>query len=590
MPPRSLSLSSLLLPLLLGCAGLAPPGDAVAPAAPTRAEAATSAAPRPPTAAEPGAAAAARAAPPASAASTPPAPASSAPPAPARSPPSPPYSAAVAARFPDPPVHYDVPGLAPGRTRFTSNDELAAVLRALAARAGGPRVVPAGKSHEGVAIEALHFASPATDTPPARPRPRVLLIGQQHGDEPAGAEALLALAGQLAPGGALAPLLDRIEVVLLPRANPDGAVHGQRVGRHGSDINRDHLLLRTPEARAVAALVQAFDPAVVVDAHEHTVVGRYLEKFGAVQRNDLLLQYATTANLPVSLTEAAETWFRQPLVAALTRAGLTQEWYYTNALVPGDLRLAMGGVQPDTARNVHGLRNAISILLETRGVGIGRLHLARRVHTHVVALTSILTEAAARAGDLLVLRDRAGVQGAGSACRGEAVVLAGQTPGTREVVMLDPQSGADKALRVQWLSSLELRPLKTRARPCGYWLAADAEEAIARLRALGVRIERLAEPRVLDAEGWTEITSVEATRPDVLGRVAERQTARLVQVALAPRRLAAAAGSWYVPLDQPLANLVLVALEPDSPNSYFANRLLPALDSAARVLAPPGGR
>lgn len=505
-----------------------------------------------------------------------------------------PYSEAVAARFPDPAVRYDVPGLREGRDRFTTNDEVAEMLRRLAAKPGGPRLVPAGRSHEGVAIEALHFArrADAAGADPARPlpaaRPRVLLVGQQHGDEPAGAEALLVLAERLAPGGELAPLLDRVEVVVLPRANPDGAVLAQRVGRHGSDINRDHLLLRTPEARAVAALVQEFDPVVVVDAHEHTVVGRYLEKFGAVQRNDLLLQYATTANLPRELTQASEEWFRQPLIAALAREGLSSEWYYTNALVPGDLRLAMGGVQPDTARNVYGLRNAISILLETRGVGIGRLHLARRVHTHVVALGAILQQAAARADDLQALRARAGEQVAGTACRGEAVVLAGQTPTQREVVMLDPESGADKPVRVEWLSSLELRPLKERARPCGYWIAAEAEEAVQRLRALGVRLQRLAEPVRLDSEAWIELTSVEATRPDVLGRVSERQTARLVQVALARRDLAAAAGSWYVPMDQPLANLVLVALEPDSPNSFFANRLLPALDSAARVLVAPG--
>ncbi|MBI5719802.1 MAG: peptidase M14 [Burkholderiales bacterium] len=516
-----------------------------------------------------------------------------------------PYSEAVAARFPAPQARYDIPSLQPGREGFTSNEELAQALRALAARADGPRLIAAGRSHEGVPIEAVHFARSQgggrerggdgdagrgrePSAPAARARPRVLLVGQQHGDEPAGAEALLALAGLLAPGGALAPLLDRLEVIVLPRANPDGAALAQRVGRHGSDINRDHLLLRTPEARAVAKLVQEFDPAVVVDAHEHTVVGRYLEKFGAVQRNDLLLQYATTANLPRELTRASEAWFRQPLIDALAREGLTSEWYYTNALVAGDLRLAMGGVQPDTARNVYGLRNAVSILLETRGVGIGRLHLARRVHTHVVAMRSILGEAAARAEDLLALRAAAGAEVAGGACRGEAVVLAAQTPMTREVVMLDPESGADKPIQAQWLSSLELRPMKTRARPCGYWLAADAEAAVQRLQSLGVRLQRLAEPLLLEAETWVEITSVEATRPDVLGRVSERQTARLVQVSLAPRRLPVGAGGWYVPLDQPLANLVLVALEPDSPNSYFANRLLPTLESAARVLVPPG--
>ena len=47
------------------------------------------------------------------------------------------------------------------------------------------------------------------------------------------------------------------------------------------------------------------------------------------------------------------------------------------------------------------------------------------------------------------------------------------------------------------------------------------------------------------------------------------------------------AGSWYVSLAQPLAQLAVAALEPDSPNSFFANHVLADLTSAARVTAVP---
>jgi hypothetical protein len=490
-----------------------------------------------------------------------------------------PYSEAVAARFPAPAVRYEVPALAPGRDTFTSNEELRALLRQLAAQPGGPRLVEAGRSHEGVPIEALHFGAGSG-------KPLVLAVAQQHGDEPAGAEALLALAQALTKPP-LARALERVDVVLLPRANPDGAAFAMRTGRHGSDINRDHLLLRTPEARAQALLVREFQPVVVVDAHEHTVVGRYLEKFNAVQRNDMLLQYAMTANLPPALGRASEAWFRRPMIEALTREGLTSEWYYTNSMAPEDRRLNMGGAQPDTARNVHGLRNAVSILLETRGVGLGHLHLARRVHSHVVALTSIIESAAARADELKALRDAAGREVSASACTGQAVVLAAQTPEQRELLMLDPTTGADKPVMVTWNSSLTLRPVTSRTRPCGYWLGAEADDAVQRLQALGVQVQRLAQAQELQAESWRETSRMEGARPDVRGSVIEAQRAVLVQVATEPLRLPVAAGSWYVPLGQPLANLVLAALEPDSPNGFFANRILPRLDSAARVMAPP---
>ena len=68
------------------------------------------------------------------------------------------------------------------------------------------------------------------------------------------------------------------------RANPDGAEAGRRTTANGIDVNRDHLLLQTPEAQAQAILMRNFVPIVAVDAHEYTVVGRFLEKFGAVQR------------------------------------------------------------------------------------------------------------------------------------------------------------------------------------------------------------------------------------------------------------------------------------------------------------------
>lgn len=495
-----------------------------------------------------------------------------------------PYSAAVAARFAPPRVAYDTPGLRTGREQFTTNEELRAWQRDLLRRGGrdGTRIeaIDVGRSQRDEPLQALRFTR-------GEGRPAVLLIGQQHGDEPAGAEALMVVAQQLARER-LGEVLDRIDVIVLVRANPDGAAWNTRVAADGHDVNRDHLLLRTPEAQAIAALTRGFKPVVVVDVHEHTVVGRYLEKFNAVQRNDLLLQYATTANYAPALSEASERWFMQPLQQALTREGLTHEWYYTNQTAPGDLRLNMGGMQPDTGRNVNGLKQAVSLLLDSRGVGIGRLHLQRRVHSHVVALRSVLDSAAAQSAALVELQRRAGAEVAAQACRGDVVVLAGATTMQRDVRMLDPETGADKMVSVQWGSSLHPRVLRVRPRPCGYWLDTGQSEAVDRLNQLGVRVWRLAEAAQLQAESWRELSRSESARPDVRGTIADAApTMTAVQVELVPTAHPAAAGSWYVPLDQPLANLVVAALEPDTPNSFFANRVIGALDGAVRVRAPP---
>ena len=496
-----------------------------------------------------------------------------------------PYSAAVAARFPEPTTHYDAPVLAPGATGFTADADLAAQLAAVVAGApAGTRIdrLQPGRSQAGVPLEALwlHRADGLR-------RPLVLMVGQQHGDEPAGAEALLILARQVGQGD-LAPLLGQIEVLLLPRANPDGAAWQRRTAGNGLDINRDHLLLQTPEAGAVAALVREHRPVVVVDAHEHTVVGRYLEKFDAVQRFDLLLQYAMTANLPEALGRASEAWFRQPILEALAADGLRTEWYYTNPTTPGDLRLVMGGVQPDTSRNVQGLRHAVSLLLESRGVGIGRLHLARRVHTQVLAMRSVLQQAARHADALLALQARADAEVQAQACTGRVVVWAEGTPGRRELLMLDPLTGADKPVAVAWTSALDLKVRTERRRPCGYWLDAGQQAAVATLRALGLTVRQLARPAEWPAEAWIEQARGEIGRPDVRGMVADagRGVLQLV-VDLHPGDLQAPAGSYYLPLDQPLANLAVAALEPDTQNSFVANRLVNKLAAVRRVLVRP---
>ena len=452
-------------------------------------------------------------------------------------------------------------------------------------------LIQAGTSQNGVPIEALHFsrapvalASTGITAHPARPV--VLLIGQQHGDEPAGSEALLAIAQELAGTGPLAAVLDRVDVVILPRANPDGAAADRRTTANGIDVNRDHLLLRTPEAQAQAQLVRDFNPVVVVDSHEFAAAGRYVEKFGAAQRYDALVQYAMVGNVPEFITKASEEWFRRPLLQSLNAQGLSNEWYYTTSSDIADKKVSMGGVQPDTGRNVNGLRNAVSFLVETRGGGLGRAHLLRRVHTHVVAVSSVLVNAAAHADDLAKLRHYVDAEVAGKACTGDMVVDAAETPSEYNLKMLDPQTGADRTVNVAWDSALELRVQRKRTRPCGYWLGADQTDAALRLRSLGVQVQRLDEAGSVRGEFYEERGRSEAARSDVRGDLAEPGVIKL-RVGVVPALLDVDPGSYYVGLNQPLANLVVAAFEPDTQNSYVANRIISDVKSQARVMAKP---
>ncbi|MEO7160490.1 MAG: M14 family zinc carboxypeptidase [Polaromonas sp.] len=505
-----------------------------------------------------------------------------------------PYSAAVAARFPAPSRVYNTPGLQTGRTKFTTQDEIhnwlqdqaAALSRSVGIKAA---VLQIGTSQQGQPLEALVLTrGPGTDpgSLQATDRPTVLLVGQQHGDEPASSEALLVIARELAQG-LLQPVLERINVVIVPRANPDGANQGEHVTADGLDMNLDHLLLKTPEAQALARLTRDYRPMVVLDAHEYPVVNPYQEKFRAVQKFDALLQSSTTANLPEFLTKADEEWFRRPLLAALKGQGLSTEWYYTTSADLADRKVSMGGTAPDSSRNVNGLKNAVSLLVETRGAGIDRLHIQRRVHTHVTAITSVLGSTAQRASELGQLRPYIDKEVSAQACKGQAIVEATTTPAQYDLKMLDPATGADKTVTVDWDSALALRTLKSRVRPCGYWLSTSSQAAVERLRLQGVLVLRVLEPSAMLGDLYREISRSSGMRQDARNSMGDGLYIIKTEVALMRGVIDAPAGSYYVPLNQPLANLAIAALEPDTPSSYFANQLLDSLASAARVMSEP---
>jgi hypothetical protein len=124
-------------------------------------------------------------------------------------------------------------------------------------------------------------------------------------------------------------------------------------------------------------------------------------------------------------------------------------------------------------------------------------------------------------------------------------------------------------------------------RPCGYWLSAASKTAVERLRLHGVQVLRVVEPGSMLGDTYRETARSAGVRQDVRGTIADAGQIVKAEVALARGVIDVPAGSYYVPLNQPLANLVIAALEPDTQSSYFANQLLDSLASTARVMSEP---
>ncbi|WP_068634714.1 M14 family zinc carboxypeptidase [Thauera butanivorans] len=107
------------------------------------------------------------------------------------------------------------------------------------------------------------------------PKGAMLLVGQQHGPEVAGREALLVLLREWATTSdpAVLAYLDQHRIYVIPTANPDGLPkpglpNGTRGNADGVDINRDHCALLSPEGRLIQRMITEHRPGIVIDSHE----------------------------------------------------------------------------------------------------------------------------------------------------------------------------------------------------------------------------------------------------------------------------------------------------------------------------------
>jgi hypothetical protein len=454
---------------------------------------------------------------------------------------------AVAARLPEPAVGFDTPGFAPGRTGFASHAEMLAFAQGLRARTALLEVKTIGESHQGRAIPMLSFGAQGED------RPTVMVVAMQRGDAPAAGEAALVIAQRLA-GGSLVELLRTVNVLIVPRANPDGAEMQLPTTAGGIDLDRDHLLLRSAEARALADVIARHRPEVLIELGEFDPGGEWPGRFGGWVRHDAMLQPATVVNLPAQIDRAAQQWFARPMRAALDAAGLASQPQHVPA-ADGGLRVSSGSVHADSPRNVAALRTGIVLTLESRGAGLGRAHFTRRVHTHATGVEAALRSAVANAQEIRRGADAARRAVSAGACTGELVVEAAPVSRRRTLSLLDAGSGADRPVQVDWLEAQPPKTVVARPRPCAYLVPAGAQPIADQLKLLGVSVRRVESPAPLSVERYRAGTGS--------------------GYALEPARIEAAAGDFFVSMSQPLANLAAAALEPDAPGGLVASARRP---------------
>ncbi len=309
-------------------------------------------------------------------------------------------------RFPE---AYETPTLAAGEAKaaheFTSHEEMLRFLEGLRGRCA--RYSLETSPVYGLEMSLLIFSrdelsearrwEEAVDILKEDGRLNLLYMAQIHGSEPAGVDAALAVAEGLARGG-FGPLADRINLVIIPRVNPDGARDFTRDNAADHfDMNRDHIKVRSAEVAAVHRVFNRLLPEVLIDGHEY-YKRMHVQKL--TEYKDVLLGVGGGVNTGLPLRQVS-TGVTNAVIAALNREGLRVSYYP----VPDDKGAVKSGIMVNTCnfssgRGYFSLLGSVSLLVESLGLGFGKQGYERRVLSQVLTVRTLLEEISARSEEI----------------------------------------------------------------------------------------------------------------------------------------------------------------------------------------------
>jgi hypothetical protein len=162
-------------------------------------------------------------------------------------------------------------------------DETAAAPLSAATRGEAAGRVLIGHSVQGRAIWAYRRGNPDAERV-------VVVVGQMHGDEPAGVVTARSIRDRV-------PISGRAEVWVVPTMNPDGLAADSRYNARGVDLNRNWPTnwepgstagsgpVSEPETRAMLRFLKQVDPTFVASMHQpFKVIGRSDKNMRYVRR------------------------------------------------------------------------------------------------------------------------------------------------------------------------------------------------------------------------------------------------------------------------------------------------------------------
>lgn len=455
------------------------------------------------------------------------------------------------------------------------------------------RIEQFGTSPEGRPIYAVIASRDGAQLDPSKP----LLLAQAgiHPGEIDGKDAGMMLLRDIAFYGR-DDLLDRVNLILIPILSVDGhersgaysrpnqrgpRIQGWRNTATNQNLNRDFMKLDQPEMQAVMGLIHRYRPDLYVDIHVTDGIDyQYDITYGYNGENGVWSRSPATARW-------LDSAFRPFVDSALSDRGH----------IPGELVFAIDDRNPRAGLSDGGLGERFSngwgsaahiptILIENHSL---------KPHEQRVLGTYVFLEAAMR-----LLAERGGelrqAWQADAALRPAEIptnFVPTETP-TRTVDFLGIryetyESPASGRTEIRWLGEPDpelwrmpfygSRPTLMLNRPEAYWVPSYRTDIIERLRIHGVQMETLTQPRTVQVETLTLPDAVFAARPN------EGHVPMIAGEPVAETRdWTFPIGSVRIPTDQPMGDIAILLLEPQSTESFFAWGFFPEIFSRVEYI------
>jgi len=384
---------------------------------------------------------------------------------------------------------------------------------------------------------------------------------QIHPNEPASGEGSLVIIDDFINDPAYKALLDKVNVIVIPRINPDGSYLFTRATYDGFDMNRDHTALKAAELAQLHTAWRLFMTEVVIDTHEFTYYGYTANGNRMSNADDIQTTPASSLNNDPTLNAMA----LQMAAAAFEKEKNADVGEGYSPIRVNHYGGTGWTTNPPIGRCYFGLFDCLSFLIETRGIGAGKNNFERRVFTQEQAVTAYLEYAAAHAEEIkaAVAAARASLVEQGKTYDENKTYALYQTASGEKVTPYVINSyayqldGTQVVLNENRALPLNDTAERSRPRPTAYVIPANLRNINRILYILdnqGAEYYRLLPGSTVELQQYYYVGPYTAVSGRTVGFEAGLRNAAETLLAK---------GAYVIPMDQVAANVIAAICEPD---------------------------